>query len=355
MSFGPEHYVPVLKIKGGEKRALDVLAPAVKQATTPLLEIVERSQKKPVTVEEHLGKTFGGLAKAISGYGRYLLDCREIAPDGPAASAEAFQRAANIATPFTPVTGLSRTADVAAALAHRNHGVAIRLTREEFESGRVVRDLSAFLSRHGLVPADVNLIVDLGAVNRMIVPGIRAMTRTFLADVPNHTAWRTLIVSGCAFPASMAVVDRESHAFIERAEWKAWREGLHAARAGVVRVPTFSDCVIQHPSGVEGFDPKIMSVSASIRIALPDQWLLIKGQSTDVVPAPEQFLTLAHRLVYGHLASHFSSIAHCSGCGGAHRAANGGAKYGSAGVWRRLGTIHHITQTVEQIAGLPSP
>ena len=38
--------------------------------------------------------------------------------------------------------------------------------------------------------------------------------------------------------------------------------------------PTFSDCAIQHPVGVEGFNPRTMQVSASVRYALPDQWLL---------------------------------------------------------------------------------
>ena len=40
MTFGPHHYVPVLKIKRGEKKALAAIEPSVRQRITPLLEIV---------------------------------------------------------------------------------------------------------------------------------------------------------------------------------------------------------------------------------------------------------------------------------------------------------------------------
>ena len=34
-----------------------------------------------------------------------------------------------------------------------------------------------------------------------------------------------------------------------------------SSREGLLRVPTYSDYAIQHPSGVEGFDPRRMQVS----------------------------------------------------------------------------------------------
>lgn len=41
MNFAPHHYVPILKIKRGEKSALSRLSPAVQSQMTPLLELVE--------------------------------------------------------------------------------------------------------------------------------------------------------------------------------------------------------------------------------------------------------------------------------------------------------------------------
>jgi hypothetical protein len=121
------------------------------------------------------------------------------------------------------------------------------------------------------------------------------------------------------------------------------------------RLPTFSDCAIQHPTGVEGFDPRIMQASASIRITQLDHWLLVKGVSTRNIPASSQFPGLARQLVYGNLARYFAGAGHCAGCAQMFDAANGAPKLGTAEIWRRLCTIHHITRAVEMIAGLTWP
>jgi len=41
MTFGSDHYVPVVKVKRGEKLALRILATRLRSQITPLLEIVE--------------------------------------------------------------------------------------------------------------------------------------------------------------------------------------------------------------------------------------------------------------------------------------------------------------------------
>lgn len=105
--------------------------------------------------------------------------------------------------------------------------------------------------------------------------------------------------------------------------------------------------------GVEGFDPRIMQVSASIRYTLPERWLLIKGESTRLTPPSMQFPRLATQLVYGHLQRHFAGAEHCAGCTAMKAAADGESGLGSAEVWRRLGTIHHITRVMQDLAVLP--
>jgi hypothetical protein len=353
MTFGPDHYVPILKMKRGEKRALAGLSPAVAGRMTPLLEIVEMDGKK--SVSEHIATSFKDLPAGVAPFKRYFLDAGAIAIAGPAAASGVFKLAAEIGIPFTPVTGISRTADVDAARAHREVGTAIRLTREEFEAGKIPTDLPIWLAANSLVPQDVDLILDLGAVDDMVAAGVMGLSAAFLADVPHQSRWRTLTVSACAFPASMGVVDRHSHIVIDRIEWQAWRDDLYSNRATLTRLPTFSDGAIQHPRGVEGFDPLKMQVSASVRYTLRDQWLLIKGESTRNVRAGEQFPSLATQLVYGHLSRHFAGSEHCSGCTGIQKSADGATGLGSAEAWRRLGTTHHLTRAVEEIALLPWP
>jgi hypothetical protein len=353
LNFGADHYVPVLKVKRGEKKALRAMAPSLRSRITPLLEIVQRKPEKGVAA--HLDTAFDGLAAAARAYRRCFLDAREIEPDGRSAAAAVFRRATAAGLVFTPVTGMSRTADVAAALANAPNGIAIRLTRQEFEAGQIRTGLPAFLGSHGLRPAKVDLIVDLGAVDQLVTEGVATLAESFLADVPDHSRWRTLTISACAFPSSMGGVQGNSHNFVERCEWQAWRDELYANRRVLARLPTFSDCAIQHPEGVEGFDPRIMQVSAAIRYALPEKWLLIKGESTRTVPPSQQFPHLATQLIYGHLLGYFAGQSHCEGCRSMKAAADGAPQLGSAETWRRLGTIHHVTRAIEEVMSLPGP
>jgi hypothetical protein len=351
MTFGPDHYVPILKVKVGEKRALQGISPLLRSRMTPLLEIVER--KTSSTLNAHLVTAFKNLAETVRPYSRCFLDAREIADDGQKGAAEVFQRAVNAGIVFTPVTGISRVVDVAPALLYRQEGLALRLTRTEFEQGELAARIDAFLTQHKLVPEELDLILDLGPVDDLIVEGIEALTDAFMAEVPNHQRWQTFTVSACAFPKSMGRVDRNSHALVERGEWLAWKRHLYDQRQNLTRLPTFSDCAIQHPAGVEGFDPRIMAASASVRYTLEKEWLLIKGKSTKRILPSKQFPDLASELVHGTFRSRFFGLNHCNGCRLMTAAADGAPSLGSPGTWRQLGTIHHLSVVTQALASLP--
>jgi Beta protein len=352
MNFGPRHYVPVLKVKRGEKRALRETRPISARRVIPLLEIVERRQEKAPTIADHLKTAFKDLAASVEHFPRCFLDAREISGDGVSAASDVFDRAASEGIVFTPVTGLTRSVDVDAALSHREKGIALRVTRDEFEAGALAARLNDFLSLHSLPRSETDLILDLAAIEDLIVEGAISLASAFLAEVPASQEWRTLTISACAFPKSMAVVDRLSHTRVDREDWRAWRDGLWSRRSELKRLPTFSDCAIQHPSGVEGFDPRTMQVAAAARYTLPDAWLLIKGESTRRTPAAEQFPTLATKLVYGQLQNFFAGREHCAGCSSMKRAADGESGLGSAESWRRMGTTHHIQRVLDDLADL---
>lgn len=351
--LGSDHYVPALKVKQGEKAALAAIAEVLRDKITPLLEIVERKPDK--AVEQHLGTAFKKLADSLRHYPRCFLDTREIAQDGPGAAVQVFERASSEGIVFTPVTGVTRSADVEAAVAHRDHGLALRLTRDDLESGELSTRLGVFMDKHHLAPEETDLIVDLGAVEELVPAGAQALATAFLGVVVNQERWRTVTVLACAFPVGMGGVERHSHALVERVDWIAWREGLHARRHGLPRLPSYGDGCIQHPRGVEGFDFRTMQVSAAVRYAVADAWLLIKGQSTRIVPPSEQFPQLATRLVYGTHQESYSGEDHCEGCRGMKAAADGQPGFGSAGAWRRLGTIHHITSVADALSRLAWP
>ena len=353
LTFGSDQYVPTLKLKRGEKAALGRIPAVFRSRITPLLEVVERKNDR--TLHQHLKSALDGLAESVKGYPRFFLDAREIDPDGPTGAAAAFSRAAATGLAFTPVTGVSRTVDLPAALDHAHHGLAIRLTRTEFENGDYPATIQSFLTDHDIPPTDIDLIIDLGAIGDMISVGVGTLTEEFMGVVPHHIGWRTMTVSACAFPRSMGAVGKHSHKLVERTDWISWKDNLHGRHGELARLPSFGDCVIQHPQGVEGFDPKTMAVSASLRYARADEWLLVKGESTRYTLPSVQFPVLATKLVHGHLKQSFFGADHCPGCELMQEAALGARGYGSAEAWRRLGTIHHISLVMQQLDALAWP
>lgn len=351
MKFDSKHYVPILKLKQGEKKALSLLAPAMRSRITPLFEVVIRKAEER-NLNAHLTEAFNGLAEAV-GTQRFLLDCREIESEGPDAVADAFQRAADLGLSFTPVTGITRPADVqAVALKARVGSLALRLTREEFENGIIADALPTFIVTHGLPFEAVDLIVDLGPVDEMVALGVHALATSFLADIPSPNRWHTLTLSASAFPR--VGLESRSSDLVDRTDWTAWRDAIRSETT-LARIPTFSDSGIQHPRGVEGFNFRVMPLPAQIRYTTPEQWLRIKGVDTKDGSGPRQFAELATNLVYGQLSHHFCKAEHCAGCKGVKAAADGKKGYGQSAVWRRLGTIHHITMTIEQIDALAAP
>ena len=352
MNFGANHYVPVLKMKRGEKRALRLIDPSLHARITPLLEVVEITEGK--TLEEHLNTAFADLAESLHPYQRCFLDQRELADLGDVASDAVFNTACQRGIVFTPVTGVSGGRHAAVALKYGRKGVALRLTREELERGGLRQRVTGFIRDYDVTLEDTDLIVDLGAVESLVPEGVARLAEAFLHEVPSIRAWRTLTLSGCAFPLSMRGGEPDSYAVSERSEWLAWKY-LHGERVRLARLPAFSDCAIQRPEGVEGFDFRLMEISAVVRYTMTEEWLLIKGQSTRRIPAKYQFPDLATRLVYGYLKRSFQGDSHCAGCRQAKRAADGDGGFGSAEVWRRLGTIHHITTVIEGLARLSWP
>ena len=247
-----------MKVKRGEKHALRLIDPSLHARITPLLEVVEITEGK--TLREHLNTAFDGLAESLHPYQRCFLDPRELGDRGDVASDAVFNWACQRGIVFTPVTGVSGGRHVAVALKYGRNGVALRLTRDEFERRGLGQRVTDLIRDYDLAVEDTDLIVDLGAVENLVPEGVARLAEAFLGEVPSIRAWRTLTLSGCAFPLSMRGVEPDSYAVSERSEWLGWKY-LHGERVRLARLPAFSDCAIQRPEGVEGFD---FSIDANI-------------------------------------------------------------------------------------------
>ncbi len=367
-SFGADHYVPILKLKPAEAKAMTLLAPGVATGLTPLFEVVDLGDRDDdesedgedadvdvdvdASVEKHIDRAIANLADVVATgkVGRFFLDSQALEGEGIDAIRTFVSRAQELDAWCVPVTGIARAEDGSVELAAKTgSGIALRLTRGDLTNGRVKRELLPWVKQHNLSPGSVDLIMDLGAVAEMIEDGVQSEAQRFLDVLPVPREWRTLTLSSVAFsPRGIAtdkLVDKD------RLDWRVWRDHAHGNRASLPRVPAYSDGGIQHPRGVENIPIEILqNFAPTIRYATGDEWIIIKGVGRKTKPHKYQFPLMAQALIAD---KRFMGPNHCQGCAGAERAAQGRPRFGSQEVWLRLGAIHHLTLAVEQLRALP--
>lgn len=345
--FGPNHYVPALKMKRAEKKALPLVSSTAKVRLTPLFEIVESKGKE---IARHVDTGMRGLSPGTDPLPRFFLDAGELEPDGVLGARRMFDVATDLKLKCTPVTGPARF-DLAIARAHGG-ALALRLTRRLFEGGTLSREVSRCLEEEELDASQIDLILDAGDVSQMVPIGVAQLFAQMMRVLPDIVRWRTLTALSCGFPGSISAVKTGDTGEILRRDWLAWRNELYERRATLKRLPTFGDYAIQNIKGVEGFDPRTMQASAAIRYTLADSWLIVKGAGTKKSPAAKQSIGLAKRLV---THSKFMGAKHCVACQTIAAAATGKHTVTTLEEWRRLGTVHHLEVAGPQIAALTWP
>jgi Beta protein len=111
------------------------------------------------------------------------------------------------------------------------------------------------------------------------------LVREFGADKPTPALLlriakrprRTVTLLSGAFPINLSHIS-PGLALAPRSDWALW-QGVNASRP--VRRPSFGDYTAAHPDQhLQEIDPRFMQVSASIRYATDDDWLIVRGRST---------------------------------------------------------------------------
>ena len=351
-------YVPTLKWKRGEYTALRLLAEDVKRRIKPLLEVMPFPDD-----DQNLAGYMSSVADRIfDNWGRpAFVDLNLLDPDdritGNRHPWTAFaEQAQQRNMTFTPVTGLSRDEDyqvAAAEIAQRGAGACIRLTTDEFTGDQLEQDLLGLTQQIGLVPGEVDVVLDVQALEENLVQNMRAVLRDVINDFPARDDWRSIILIGSGFPVDLTGIAPGLGA-IPRAEFQLWSRLITGPRS-VRRAPIFGDYVIAHPS-LSDLEPGTFVASASIRYTAADEWLIFRGRAA-WGPASRpyggfnQFFDLAQNVVQNPAFSGagFSAgdeyIAQCA-------ARNTGP--GNLETWRQVGTSHHITFAARQIANRPA-
>lgn len=361
MPIAQSDYVPILKWRQGEYQALLRLPDPIKDRTVPLIEITPpdfdfETWTPSKTIDDHLVKFAPRLHKKW-GARLALLDCGLLEPAAVMQGGkhplqylceQAFAQGATI----VPVIRLGSDAAYRSAVKTANAmmltGTAIRCSLDEAMDRDFDTNVGALLQLLGVALGDCDVIVDLEAPSwdpQQVLVGI--VTAAMQASNTMTNA-RSLTLTGTSFPASMAEVTGPLQ-YWPRREWIFYRT-LLSGLGDASRKPAFGDYGIA-ANGYSQMDMRKVKPSATIRYTCDDGWIIAKGVNVRDNGFGQ------YRGCSGTVTSspHFLGAGYSPGSDYIEACRDGTASTGSLSTWRWVGSNHHITKVVNDLATLFGP
>jgi len=369
MSNIVKSYVPIIRWRPGEVRAIRHLFPKDRSKVTPLFEFIlppPRTDKddRKIILEDSKTKFLRGLSSITEGILKnwgtdpFFIDVHLLDGDIRASVFETILSSANQLNLFSiPVTYVIPTISTEADKATRNvavkfakldnRGLCIRLDDSHL-NGEIQNKIDDFLSKEKLDAGLVDVLIDLKIVDEQTT--VKKVLDK-LSNVPHMEKWRSVILTGGSFPKDLSKFEKHTNPSLPRFDWLTW-QGLIQDKA-VKRKPIFSDYTIQHPI-FYGHIPGA-NTSASVRYTDEKVWQVSRGegiqnkQGAGYKQYPAQAKLLIQQSYYKGADFSF---------GDAYIAEKAKSTEdnttGSPQSWLTAGINHHITLVVDQVANLPA-
>lgn len=349
-----DQYLPILKGKLGEFKALKCLELSAKKKITPIIEIVPvptdfDTDEPSKTIDEHLSSLpdrilqYWGKDQVIYVDG-YMIMSEHQMLNGVHPMVSIFEELGKRMINSIPVTGNDRDQEYDVAISHivsdYKNGLCFRLFYDL--SVDINSEIDRLLTLYKLQTNEVDLIIDLRSIEKNEIDDLYDITIEALSRVPQLEDWRSLILSCSGFPINLSEIPRDQIKLISRKEWLLWQSIVQ--ESGIKRIPSFSDYAISHPEILE-IDPRIMSVSAGIRYTGNEVWYIYRGKSVNIY-GYEQFFDLSETLIN---SSEYCGQEHCFGDKYIFECGTNREKTGNHTTWRQVGTNHHISSVVDQL------
>ena len=362
--FDYRHYVPVLKGKDGEFKALEYLQSNAKDRLTPFIDIPRRdldpeTNRPKDSIDIYLEKKAKKIHKAWGTARQIFIDVFALdlglrTTDGTHFIEFLFSQLRARDVLAIPVVGLDRVDDneyveaIKKIILSDKRGVSIRLLHEDLETPTATYSYVDDLIRTlGLTKSSVHILMDFRSVFNDDLSDVADIATDFLANLPDTTYWNTITLSLSGFPENLGEIAPRSIGILPRTELDL-RDLLVSRKRNISRFPAFGDYGICHPD-LLAFDPRY-NPGAAIRYTIERSWLIVKEGSIKKY-GYDQFRDLSDTLrrrpeYYGSTYSWGDNyIDECANCR---------VGKGNLTTWRQVGTNHHITLVGSQIANSPS-
>lgn len=349
-------YVPVLKWRQGEYQALWRLSDAYKVRIVPLIEVTppdfdfELWQPKK-SIDAHLEK-FAARFKQKWGERPALLDAGLLDPaarmvEGTHPLLWLTDQVRPNGAHLIPVTSFERDAGYQGAVRIANavdgHGAALRCSLEDAADPDFAGNVEALAETLELDVSDLDIVIDLKSPNFEPLDGLATLLSSVLSASPAFQAARSLTIVATAFPSSMAEVTGPIQ-FISRREWLLYKMLMSLLAPGT-RHPAFGDYAIASHELPQG-DMRLLRPSATVRYTVNDGWIIAKGSNVRD-NGFEQYRGCCG-VVTGSV--HYLGASFSPGSDYVERCRSGVATTGNLSTWRWVGTNHHMTKIVHDLA-----
>lgn len=379
--FSPKHYVPILKWKRAELRALQGLDSRDKERMTPLIELVmpkvsspykdkekkirktseeifsevvlkfktQRAKEIPKEIQSAWGDApifvdFSLLYEAQSTTRLKIDSLKEITSAG-----------ATVGLRLIPVVNLNDEKEIkqtACTLSKKyGQGLCLRVAVSDLDDmDKLNQKLEAFLKSFAELEKNIDLLIDLKNITEVNNRYLHYLNLS--QQLLGIAKWRNVILAAGSFPEDLTNCKFDEATFIPRLEWKGWLP--HARAKKLKRVPTFADYTIRNPIFKES--SQFYPPTTSIRYTQEETWMVMKGKKLkfQMYLANAKLLAGSKEHYYGKTfsagdryvsekADHYDAYIKNPGIKGT----------GGSEDWIYVGINHHLVVAARQIAKLP--
>ena len=344
--FGHQHYVPVMRIKAAERKALRTLDAALRSRTSPLLECPPRVLHGCDT-RAKLERRLDHVVDDIAGWSRrsVFIDFSMLQSAAADALDVMARRAAAAGIRAVPVVSLKIGVGTAYArcvrtlLDRSGATICLRVSPEELKLSSIGEMVDQRLKSYGAAPAFTDLVIDRGLVNSGTTT-----YEEFAHLIPSVDEWRTLTVLAGSFPPDLSGLAPGNTYRLPRFEWRQWR----ALDSWSKRRPAFGDYTIQFAQIRESVPSP--NPSASIRYTTEDDYFVLRGEGILNRRGPGRAQWNAWAALLVERPEYFGATFSEGDRYIAERAIDE-SRFGTPQTWLRAGFSHHLTATALQVAG----
>jgi hypothetical protein len=357
--FNQNHYVPVVRWKRGEQKALELLENSLKNFITPLIEIppipwdFEKELPKKL-IDEHLNGIGMQVKKAWNYESPVFIDAFQVCIEDDE-SMEGGQHPIEFIVEQINLEG-GKAIPVVNNRYGANYHRAVKNVVDRYDMGFCLRikddELDDIIEIINWVKKyfnpklkDIDLFIDCEYIDPKYESRMARLISGSITLIPNLSEWRTFTICGTSFPDNLGEIPTGTDGSFRRSEWHIYKKILDA---NFERYPSFADYIISNPSYTE-IDPRVMQMAANVRYTAEDDFLIFRGYS---IRSPKhngwgQTANITKRIV-AH--SQYSGKTFSYGDEYIYNCSINKESSGNAETWRRVGTNHHLTLIINELS-----